>query len=407
MEPEQPALAGKKITIIGAGIAGLSFVISLKKKWSPALPFPHIVIYERNSKEASISHEGYSISIRGDAYGGGTQVLQDIGIPAPDLAVSVSGGTSDSSGNFGIWDAKWNRILDLQGEPGLRIARDVLRQELVDRALDGEGVEIRWATPCDSAKVEDGKVTVLLPDGEVDHSDILIAADGANSKMRNTFRPDDKLSFAGAISISGTSRFPAEQVPPPVDLNWGTVVGGGGTGLFVSPIDSSSALWSVSYLSDEPREKPQRPYSNELVDNLLHEALDRGKAFAEPFRSMVQNTDPDSLMLINAMDKQPFAHPDPQIPVFFIGDSNHAVSPFAGNGANMALRDGWDLADQLSMSQSLPHAVTAYDKASVPRCQSTVSHSHWAISIAHATGLKLFVYRVCLKLVAMLVRLKR
>jgi 2-polyprenyl-6-methoxyphenol hydroxylase-like FAD-dependent oxidoreductase len=43
------------------------------------------------------------------------------------------------------------------------------------------------------------------------------------------------------------------------------------------------------------------------------------------------------------------------------------MSPFAGNGANMALMDGWELANELCKSNSLLAAVTAYDLFSLPR----------------------------------------
>jgi 2-polyprenyl-6-methoxyphenol hydroxylase-like FAD-dependent oxidoreductase len=144
----------------------------------------------------------------------------------------------------------------------------------------------------------------------------------------------------------------------------------------------------------------KRPYSPEQVECILEEALDRGKCFTEPFQSLVRKTEPNSLMLLNAMDKQPFPHTDAESPVIFIGDANHAVSPFAGNGANMALMDGWELASQLSKPQSMSAAVSAYDKLSMPRSQSALAVSHWSISMAHATGWKLFLYKLFMKLIA-------
>ena len=49
---------------------------------------------------------------------------------------------------------------------------------------------------------------------------------------------------------------------------------------------------------------------------------------------------------MNALDKRPFAHENCSL-IIFIRDSNHAICPFAGNGANMTLCDAWDLAEQL------------------------------------------------------------
>ncbi|KAL1954915.1 hypothetical protein VTO42DRAFT_453 [Malbranchea cinnamomea] len=403
---EYPPIAGKKVIVLGAGIAGLAFVVSLRKIWPDAHPFPDVVVYERDDKQASIGREGYSISIRGDVFSGGLQALEDMGLLDAASAAAITRSGSGNPGGFGLWDLKWNRILNFGREPGMRIARNALRQILVDAALDAKGVSIRWRTAFRDVKIADGKAIVTLADGTTDEADLVIAADGANSKTRATLRPDDKLSFARATCISATSRFPDGQIPAPMNRDWGFVVGGNGTGLFFSPISSNSALWSLSYLAKEPRETPKRPYSTEQADALLKEALDRGRSFTEPFQTLVKNSDPSTLMIINAMDKLAFYHTDPQTSVIFIGDSNHAVSPFSGNGANMALLDGWELAVQLSKPQPLANALAEYDKASVPRCRSAVNFSHWSIDLAHATGLRLLLYKTGLKFASLLTQLR-
>lgn len=406
MESQQPPVAGKKIIILGAGIAGLAFVISLRKEWPESHPFPDVVVYERDDKESSIGREGFSISIRGDMYSGGLQTLEAMGILEQASAVAVSGTGSENSGGFGMWDLDWYRFLDFGREQMMRIARGALRRILVDAALDSEGVRIRWSTAFAHLNVSDGKAAVDLSDGTVDNADIVIAADGANSNARTLFRPDDGLSFAGAVSLSGTARFPDGQVPAPVNRDWGFVLGGNGAGLFISPISSTAALWSLSYVTKNPREDTKRPYTAAQIESFLEEALDRGESFKEPFQTLVRNTDPSTFMILNAMDKQPFTHTELQASVIYIGDSNHAISPFSGNGANMALLDGWELGVQFAKFQSLSEALAEYDKSSIPRCQSALNMSRWSIDMAHAMGWKLFFYKIGMKCISLLSKLK-
>ncbi|POR32967.1 Zeaxanthin epoxidase, chloroplastic [Tolypocladium paradoxum] len=105
----------------------------------------------------------------------------------------------------------------------------------------------------------------------------------------------------------------------------------------------------------------------------------------------------DSSFIFPARDKQPFAHGDPTLKnVIFVGDSNHAVSPFAGNGANLALKDGWDLASQLCAGASLDEAVAAYDKLALPRAVKTIKTSHGRIGFAHYTGIRYYAFRIML-----------
>jgi 2-polyprenyl-6-methoxyphenol hydroxylase-like FAD-dependent oxidoreductase len=174
--------------------------------------------------------------------------------------------------------------------------------------------------------------------------------------------------------------------------------------MFASPIDQHSAVWSVSYLAPAPRQEMRQPIPQRYVDGLLQEALSLGSAFAEPYESLVRATDPATLMIFNARDKLPFAHTRENrkdMPIAFIGDSNHAMSPFAGNGANMALMDGVDLAEQICEAESLEAALTAYDALSMPRSKSAIRMSHFSIDAAHSSGWKLQFYILLLKVLGL------
>ncbi|KAL2220281.1 hypothetical protein M432DRAFT_311876 [Thermoascus aurantiacus ATCC 26904] len=426
-----PVVAGKKIIVVGAGIAGLSFALALRKQWPTSTKHepPSVTIYERDTKETSIGREGYSLSIRSDGLSGGMQALHRLNLLERMLRASIS---VAGNGSFNLWNTAWQSILSVRisrGDSGLssdkelpadgmRIARDVLRRIMVDAVYEQKDTTMHWERPCTRVEpLPDGKIRVHLGDGTTDECDILIAADGASSKIRTQLRPADGLSFTGAVCISATSRFDShEAVPRPVDRDWGAVLGGGGVGLFVSPVDSRSALWSVSYLTDQPRERMRYPLSEEQVQSLLTEALERGSQFSEPFQTLVRATDPTTLMLFNAMDKQPFKHEraisttsaSPGSPsIIFIGDSNHAMSPFAGNGANMALLDGWELAEQLCRPGPLDAALRAYDAKSVPRSKAAIRSSRWTISMLHATGWKLFLYTLLFRVVMAFMRWRR
>jgi len=110
----------------------------------------------------------------------------------------------------------------------------------------------------------------------------------------------------------------------------------------------------------------------------------RGIREGQRIRRTICNTrqghDLATLTFTNRTDKPPFKHKADELnalPVVFIGDSNHAVTPFAGNGANMALKDGWDLADQLVTSDSLETAISKLDSLSFPRSSLTLKISYY------------------------------
>lgn len=399
--PQAHFLSGKTIIIAGAGMAGLSFAIALRKQWDPALTPPTIRIYDRDSREAAENRQGYSLSLAGYDETGGLYALKQLGLLDEILRYAVSGLDGDTS--FKLWNPDWSQILSVRYKPasglpasGIRIARRNLRQVLIEGAEAGAGIE--WGAACVSARRrDDGRVSVGVSRTGADGApveeecDFLVCADGSNSRLRACLRPDDKLQYLGAIQLGGSATF--EKMPEQVGMNWGvTVSDGQGVALFSSPVDNKSLIWSVSRLEAEAR-APLDKSSREQKQAVLDECRELGEVFAEPFSSFVANTDLNSVFSMPARDKQPFAHDASLRPIAFIGDSNHAVSPFAGYGASLAMKDGWDLADRICASETLVDALGAYDAISVPRAKKVLDMSHGRIKDMHTVGFWFYVWK--------------
>ncbi|KAI3322782.1 FAD/NAD(P)-binding domain-containing protein [Xylariaceae sp. AK1471] len=404
-EAREHFLSGKKIIVAGAGAAGLAFAIALQKLWDPSTEPPVIVIYDRDAKEPSIERGGYSLSLNGADRDSGLYALKQLGLldGILELAVFRMEDQGQGKGHFTMWTHKFQPMLSVRPKApselptaGIRISRRDLRRVLVDVA--SVSTDIHWGTACTSVqRLDDGRLRVRLLNEEsaaerYEECDILVAADGASSKIRACLRPDDNLQFAGAVSMAGSARFEA-TIPSPLDSSWGGVLTGTGAACFFSRVDQHTLVWALSVLESVPRPK----YDNsdpQQVQEMLRQARELGKDITEPFKTILDATDPSTTLVLNARDKQPFPHDIKAGPVLFIGDANHAVSPFAGNGANLALKDGWDLAEQLCQSNSLKSAMMTYDKLSVPRAIATLKSSHWRIKAGHAMGLGYWTYRI-------------
>ena len=399
-------LSGKHIVVAGGGIAGLSFVRSLDRTWPVDVEEPRISLYEKREQKVSPEREGYSMSIRSDPLSGGMQALQKLCLLNETLSASITG-QHGGRGAMYLWNLDWTPILkfkqpatppDSLPANGMRIARYVLRQHLIDGLP--KSCNAHWNLSCESAEnLDDGRVRVTLSNGSTTECDFLVAADGANSKMRAALRPEDVLQYAGAVSISGNASF-SESLPDLIKEDHGMVLSGNGSSLFLSPIDEHRAVWSVSWLESQPRGPIRGDDAVQAKDEILGEAHERGKAFIEPFQTLLNATDPRTLQVFNAVDKQPINHSElASNAIVFIGDSNHAVSPFAGNGANMALMDGVDLATALRENSDGGTAIQAFDKSSMMRSKRTISSSHWTIAIFHSTGWRLALYRILLHVI--------
>ncbi|VUC36279.1 unnamed protein product [Clonostachys rosea] len=398
-------LQAKRIIVAGSGIGGLAFVVALHHQWisSPLYStgkFPSIFICDRDAKKVNQEREGYSLSLNGLDINGGLVALRDVGLLDAALECSLLG--TDSTNSFRMWDAEWNELLRVTRKPhdglptaGIRIRRTDLRNILIE-AVE-KIAEIHWGTTCASAKqLDNGQVQVVLSNTEdgtsTEECDLLVAADGAHSKIRASVRPEDGLNYQGVVQIGGIGEFPEGNIPKPIDETWGMAVSGQGVGCFMSPVDKTSAVWAISCEESEPRQKPA---GDDAKKAALEEATQIGQMLKGPFPEMIKATDPSTVFVIPARDKQPFVHDDKSLTnIVFIGDSNHAVSPFAGNGANLALKDGWDLAVKLWEHQTIHEAVQSYDKLAFPRAITTLKSSHQRMGIAHSTGFKFQAMRV-------------
>lgn len=359
-------------------MAGLSFATALRKLWPDAIPPPRVTIFERDTREDAVGRQGYSISLAGHDSTGGLVALRDLGLLDEALKHAILG--LENTGCFKIWDADGRDLMSVRPRPAkglptavIRIARKHARQVLLQAVTD----EVRWGVAWVSAtRLENGRVLVrvagenhdLGPDQSAVECDLLVVADGANSKIRAGLRPHDGLEYAGAVQIGGVAHFP-DGIPAPVNENWGLQISGGrGVCCFYSPVDSYGVVWGLSFLESDPRPRRRDLDSAEAIRPVMEEARTNGSMLGQLFHTVVDATaDPAGVFSFPARDKKPFSHDPDGTPIIFIGDSNHAVSPFAGYGASLALKDGWDLAQSLVSATGFKDAVQRYDAVSVSR----------------------------------------
>ena len=326
-------LAGKSIIVVGGGIAGCSFTIALHRLWPSNIALPRVRVFERDEAEERIGREGYSLSLRDDSRSGGVQALDRMGLYDQTLSSSIT--NDKQGGSFCIWDKHWNPIFTIpvkaSGPKGLRpmrIRRNALQRVLTERMVE-IGCSVSWEKECASVEQSADKVKIRFSDGSEEIGDLLIAADGASSRVLASLRQDQILNFAGVICIGGVSRFEsAEAVPKPVDRDWGPVLSGTGIGLFASPVDETSALWSLSYCAESPRERMRRPLTEEQVESVMKEARMLAVGLPKPLATLLDAADSSTLTVFNAMDRLAFPHNASDARhgnVVFIGDSNHAV----------------------------------------------------------------------------------
>jgi 2-polyprenyl-6-methoxyphenol hydroxylase-like FAD-dependent oxidoreductase len=325
------SLAGKHIIVAGAGIAGVAFVRGLTHSWPSQLQRPSIAVYERDPRKLPADRGNYSLGLRSDSKSGGLQALQRLGLIDEVYAARVP----SSEAGFLIRDAQWDTILKVRKQSSappnglptanMRITRNSLRECLIQGVPDD--TTMHWGIGCNSAAVlKDGRVEVGLSDGTTEEADLLIVADGAGSKIRGSLRPDDGLRYAGAVAIGGNANFADGELPDNLREGFGMILGGNSRALIMFPIDDNSCVWFVTRRSPTPGTAVSGSRAVEKKDDIIAEALKEGGIFGKPLPAVVAATDPTTLRIFNAQDKEPVNHSEtPGLPYIFIGDANHAM----------------------------------------------------------------------------------
>jgi 2-polyprenyl-6-methoxyphenol hydroxylase-like FAD-dependent oxidoreductase len=222
----------------------------------------------------------------------------------------------------------------------------------------------------------DGTVTCFFADGTTATADVLVAADGANSRVRGQFLPSAERVDTGIRNIVG--KFPLTEesrklLPELVMVGPKSIMPPKGCGFFTAPhelgeagitatgiggndetaehdamlFDNTTSYVMWAYAASEGRYRSAGADLSSLDGAGLRDLVGRLIADWHPaLGRMVADTPPESVTLIPILTSEPI-EPWSTTNITLLGDAIHSMTPFRGIGANTALRDAQLLARNL------------------------------------------------------------
>ena len=331
------------ITIVGGGLAGLTLGRCLRHHGIPA------VVFERVS--SSIRYR-YGITLHPWAYRPLLKLLQSDEVAFREKLAIDS--TRDGTGTM----SSSALMQGLDTDPGtFRCHRGRLEKWLQQEQ------DIRWEKSLEGIEATTQKIILHLKDNETIETEVLIGADGVHSQVRKSLAPDIKLQVLPFVVFNGRRRMtvpdyenlidPAMQKQTVIQSRHKRIV------LEISINELSAKHVDLSYIysrpvhEDDRLHKPDKPRSMATdIPEEFYTELDNLETLPNPFNIIFDSAKVRKDRILHWLMRTTLGTPE-QIKnlagrgVLLIGDAIHATPILGGEGANMALKDGIDLAEHI------------------------------------------------------------
>jgi 2-polyprenyl-6-methoxyphenol hydroxylase-like FAD-dependent oxidoreductase len=346
------------IIIIGAGIGGLTLA-NVLHQFHPKI---NVHLFERDS----VAHAHTQGGTLGLKKPGGLDALQRLGMEEAIRAVS------QPVTQFTILTQQGKHLLTLRGQPhSLRVPRAALR----DLLLRDVHHLITFDACCTGYTECQGKPVVQFADGRMDSADIVVDCSGVKSVIRRQLI-GDRPHYLGISSISGGMRT-TDQHPWLTDGP--VLVIGEGVSLILE--QQQLALgWSATLRTCQ---KEWERLSSSGLQELVKTSI---RHWSASLREIIDATPTDLITSLGGFyDREPLQHARTGTLVL-LGDAAHPMSPFRGEGANMAMLDALSLVGvlQTARERQLIHILARYEQEMLVRTRKAVLQSRRAAKEIHS-----------------------
>lgn len=348
-----------EITIIGAGIGGLTTGIALKK-------FGHkVTIYEQAEKILPV---GAAISLWSNGvkclnYLGLTEQVAKLGGQMDQLAY-IDGLTGDTMTQFSLLP-----LIEEVGQRPYPVARADLQNMLMDE-FGREDIQL-GKKMVELQEQKDG-VLVKFADGTEIKTDLMIGADGTHSITR-AYVLGEQVSrrYAGYVNWNGLVEISEKLTPAD---QWTTFVGQGKR-VSLMPVADGKFYFFFDVPLPVGLENNRAEYKTLLKQYF--------EGWCAPVQHLIDALDEQKTNRVEIHDIEPFAQ-FYKGRVVIVGDAAHSTTPDIGQGGCQAMEDAIYLARSLQINTlGLEDALKRYQNKRNERANELVLRARKRCDVTH------------------------
>jgi 2-polyprenyl-6-methoxyphenol hydroxylase-like FAD-dependent oxidoreductase len=364
----------KKIAIVGGGPGGLTLARLLQMKGAD------VNVYERDA-HADARPKGATLDLH---YESGLRALREGG-----LMDEFNANYRPGADRMHLMDMYANSILEedadgeVEGEYARpEIDRGPLQQVLLESLQPGTVI---WDSQFVTMNQKNGVWKLEFKNGTEAFADIVIAADGANSKIR-PYLTDIKPFYSGITAIEGAVYDSAINAPNIHKLlNGGKIFAfGDSKSLIVSSKGDGSLVFYPSFNADEKWVK-QSGLDFSDKDQITDWFRTAYTGWDDVWQELFENS--TGQFIPRPLYCMPFDQTwESQPNLTMLGDAAHLMPPFAGEGVNMAMLDAVELSYcLLDDSYADTHAaIAAFEQQMRTRAAETAQITMMSTEALHS-----------------------